>query len=419
SHGPSRRPYEAHSPPTESRWDYRSSRSFSPGTFALRYFHTSRNWSPTNSFYPFRFIAALLVTMSGEKRPAPEAFGTSQQLVVKRNKAAESAGTELVKGSSQNGALIQSVPRTSGLDAPIMELTGHSGEVFAVRFDPTAQHIASGSMDRSILLWNTYGQCENYGQLTGHRGALMDLQWSRDSRALFSASADMTLGSWDVETGERVRRHMGHEEIINCLDISKRGQELLVSGSDDGCVGIWDPRQRDVLDYLQTELPITAVALSEAGNEIYSGGIDNTIHAWDIRKKAIVYSMTGHTDTITSLQISPDSQTLLSNSHDSTVRTWDIRPFAPTNRQIKTYDGAPVGLEKNLIRASWDPKGQKIAAGSGDQTVVVWDAKTGKLLYKLPGHKGTVNDVRFSPNDEPIIVSCSSDRNMMLGELGK
>ena len=254
----------------------------------------------------------------------------------------------------------------------------------------------------------------------------MDLQWSRDSRALFSASADMTLGSWDVETGERVRRHVGHEEIINCLDISKRGQELLISGSDDGSIGIWDPRQKDALDYLQTELPITAVALSEAGNEIYSGGIDNTIHTWDIRKKAIVYSMTGHTDTITSLQISPDSQTLLSNSHDSTVRTWDIRPFAPTNRQ-----------EKNLIRASWDPKGEKIAAGSGDRSVVVWEAKTGKLLYKLPGHKGTVNDVRFSPNDEPIseyipclqakptisnmvtVVSCSSDRNLILGELGK
>jgi hypothetical protein len=31
-----------------------------------------------------------------------------------------------------------------------MELTGHSGEVFACRFDPTGQYIASGSMDRSI-----------------------------------------------------------------------------------------------------------------------------------------------------------------------------------------------------------------------------------------------------------------------------
>jgi WD40 repeat protein len=31
-----------------------------------------------------------------------------------------------------------------------MELTGHSGEVFAARFDPTGLFIASGSMDRSI-----------------------------------------------------------------------------------------------------------------------------------------------------------------------------------------------------------------------------------------------------------------------------
>lgn len=215
----------------------------------------------------------------------------------------------------------------------------------------------------------------------------------------------MTLASWDLETGQRIRRHVGHEEIINCLDISKRGQELLVSASDDGCIGIWDPRQKHAIEYLETELPITAVALSEAGNEIYSGGIDNTIHVWDLRKKSVVYSMAGHTDTITSLQISPDSQTLLSNSHDSTVRTWNIRPFAPTNRHIRTYDGAPMGLEKNLIRASWDPKGEKIAAGSGDRSVVVWDFRTGKLLYKLPGHKGTVNDVRFSPNSEPISES--------------
>lgn len=30
---------------------------------------------------------------------------------------------------------------------------GHSGEVFATRFDPTGQHIASGSMDRNIRMY--------------------------------------------------------------------------------------------------------------------------------------------------------------------------------------------------------------------------------------------------------------------------
>lgn len=100
--------------------------------------------------------------------------------------------------------------------------------------------------------------------------------------------------------------------------------------------------------------------------------------------------------------MSPDNQTLLSNAHDSTVRTWDVRPFAPADRRIQTYDGAPTGQERNLLKASWDSKGEKIAAGSGDQSVAVWETRTGKLLHKLPGHRGAVNDVRFHPLGEPI-----------------
>lgn len=113
-------------------------------------------------------------------------------------------------------------------------------------------------------------------------------------------------------------------------------------------------------------------------------------------------TLLGHTDTITSLQLSPDNMTLLSNAHDSTVRTWDVRPFAPADRRLLTFDGAPTGQERNLLKASWDPKGEKIAAGSGDQSVAIWEARSGKLLNKLPGHRGAVNDVRFSPRDEPI-----------------
>lgn len=125
---------------------------------------------------------------------------------------------------------------------------------------------------------------------------------------------------------------------------------------------------------------------------------------------------------------------------DATARTWDIRPFAPTERLIQTFDGASVGLEQNLIGASWDPSGKRLAAGSGDGSVLVWSNDDGRLLYKLPGHKGTVNCAEFSPGKEPIsksqelknscghfqtkvtnpiplVLSASSDRTMLLGEL--
>ena len=71
---------------------------------------------------------------------------------------------------------------------------------------------------------------------------MLDLQYSRDPRILFSASADTTIAIWDTQTGQRIRRHVGHDDVVNTLEITKRGAEVLISGSDDGTVGVSAPR---------------------------------------------------------------------------------------------------------------------------------------------------------------------------------
>jgi Prp8 binding protein len=97
--------------------------------------------------------------MAAEKRPASE-NSSSSQMVVKKPNLGNSKAVSVVNGSGANGALIQAAPRTSGLQAPVMELTGHSGEVFCAKFDPNGNYIASGSMDRSISEFaiNTLGK---------------------------------------------------------------------------------------------------------------------------------------------------------------------------------------------------------------------------------------------------------------------
>ena len=48
----------------------------------------------------------------------------------------------------------------------------------------------------------------------------------------------------------------------------------------------------------------------------------------------------------------------------------------------------------------------------------VWEYYTEKLLYMLPGHTGTVNEVDYHPS-EPILASCSADKRIFLGEIEK
>ena len=34
------------------------------------------------------------------------------------------------------------------------------------------------------VLWNTYGECENYAVLKGHTGAVLEVQWNYDGRCV-------------------------------------------------------------------------------------------------------------------------------------------------------------------------------------------------------------------------------------------
>ncbi|KAF9976790.1 hypothetical protein BGZ73_007794 [Actinomortierella ambigua] len=353
-----------------------------------------------------------------DKRKDPP---TSEGVLIKRQKPEESnsstsnAITIQTKGAS--GALVQKVKRTSALKAPIMLLQGQTAELYTCKFSPSGEHIASAGAERNIYLWNTYGESTNYGIIKGHTAAIVELHWSRNGDMIFTASADKTCGVYDVETGERIKKFKGHTSFVNSCSPARRGVELLASGADDGSVKIWDLRAKEAVESFDSRYQVTAVSFSEAGDLVFAGGIDNKVVAWDMRKKAVSYSLVGHMDTITGMQLSPDGNQLLTNAMDNTVRTWDVKPFAVSGtRLLKTFEGAPHGFEKNLIRPAWSKDGTMIGVGSGDRSVTIWDSVTRKILYRLPGHKGCVNEVDFHPK-EPIVLSCSTDKTMFLGEI--
>jgi len=312
----------------------------------------------------------------------------------------------------------QQPPRTSGLMAPTMLLTGHGDQVFCVRFHPGDQGdvLASGSHDKKIFLWRTYGECENYSVLSGHKNAVLQLQWVPDGQHIVSCSPDMTVREWDAVVGEQVSVMKDHSAIVNCCAMTQRGTPMVASGSDDGTVKLWDMRSKRASKSFSQGRPVTAVDMSEDGDVVYCGGIEGVVHAWDVRKDAVAMELHGHLDTITGMEVSPSGSHILTNSMDNTMRSWDIRPYAPDNRCVRVFSGHQHGFEKNLLRCSWSPDGKLVSGGSSDRIVHVWNVATGELTYSLPGHDGTVNDVAFHPT-EPILVSASSDKTLYLGEL--
>ncbi|KAE8694868.1 U5 small nuclear ribonucleoprotein 40 kDa protein [Hibiscus syriacus] len=275
--------------------------------------------------------------------------------------------------------------RTSSLESPIMLLTGHQSSIYTMKFNPAGTVIASGSHDREIFMWNVHGDCKNFIFLKGHKNAILDLHWTTDGSQIISASPDKT------------------------------GLPLVVSGSDDGTAKLWDMRQRGAIQTFPDKYQITAVSFSDASDKIFTGGIDNDIKVWDLRKGEVTMTLQGHQDMITGMSLSPDGSYLLTNGMDCKLCIWDMRPYAPQNRCVKIFEGHQHNFEKNLLKCGWSPDGSKVTAGSSDRMVYIWDTTSRRILYKLPGHTGSVNESVFHPN-EPIIGSCSSDKQIYLGE---
>lgn len=355
------------------------------------------------------------------KRKAEDVEGEEEN--VKRGRSVQSALVEYNDGSDGSQAMIVSeggIRRTSTLLGPTMLLRGHRAAVHCLKFNPNGTSLATGSFDKTISFWNVHGECENFMMLEGHKNAVLDIDYSPDGLFLASCSADKVVGLWDAEVGKRIRTWHGHSNFVNSVSVhehSTAGHLLVASGADDGSTKLWDSRARHCVKTLRLKFQVTSVAFNSTGDKVFSGCLDNNIHMWDIKKGAVQQVLSGHTDTVTGVSLSPDGNFLLSNAADNTLRMWDIRPFfAGKDRCVKLFRGHRHQMEKMLLRCAWSPDGKRVTAGSGDSFVYVWDVAGSKLEYKLPGHRGSVNEVAFHPK-EPIIGSASSDKTIYLGEL--
>lgn len=133
------------------------------------------------------------------------------------------------------------------------------------------------------MLWDVYGDCPNYAMLSGHTGAVLQIRWSRDGTLLFSASTDRTGGVWDTFTGQRVKKLRGHETFVNAIAPSMRGAQVVATGGDDGVVRLFDLRSKNPVMQFTHKYQITALTMSEAGDQIFAGSLDGTVQVWTKR----------------------------------------------------------------------------------------------------------------------------------------
>ncbi|KAL3666045.1 hypothetical protein V7S43_008837 [Phytophthora oleae] len=268
-----------------------------------------------------------------------------------------------------------------------------------------------------------------------------DIRWHPHSDYLLATAA--TNGAvviWNLERDgykhvqERVLN--GHRRAVNRICWHTSDWNVLISGSQDGTVKLWDKRGGKVVSTYQPKSEsVRDVRASPFHPNKFAAAFENGIvQVWDMRKNSQPeLKFTAHKGLVLSIDWHPtDANVLASGGRDRYVKIWELGDVWQPKQTIQTI--ASVG------RVAWRPTCVTHIATSAslmDNSIHIWDTKRPFIpVASMKGHSDIASgiswmDTPVSPNfGQPEIpgdceghdywqhmLACSKDGTLKLHSL--
>ncbi len=281
----------------------------------------------------------------------------------------------------------------------VKEFKDHDENVFSVAFSPDGKLLASGSEDKTMLLYNLETD-ELLHTFEGHFSTINDIAFNPKGKYIFSAG-DKTIRIWKPD-GTYINKIRGHKTYIWSISLTPDGNKI-ASGSFEEDFYLWDILNTEKLEtYSEHTKSVLAVDIDPDGDYIVSGSLDKSIKLWDIKAANVIKTGYGHAGNIYDIKFSPDRKYIITASRDNTLKLWD----AMTLTQIRTFNG-----HKEAVMAfDFTPDGSNIISASYDKTLRLWEVPTGKCIYVYNDHEDAINTVCFSPDGEYFASGDNDDK---------
>ncbi|KAI5924142.1 WD40-repeat-containing domain protein [Camillea tinctor] len=336
-------------------------------------------------------------------------------------------------------------------DKPVAHLLGSNGPVHALAYSASpGTYILAGSSDRSIRLYNPQPSTAIHpssshlsskklpspptpqGRLiqtyAAHGYEVLSLSVSTDNARFASSGGDRSVFLWDVASAQTLRRFGGHSARVNCVSFGGEDDSLLVSGSLDASVRVWDVRSgagKPVQVLGEARDAVSCVAVR--GAEIVSGSVDGRVRTYDVRVGRCVTDVVG--PSVTSLCLTKDGKAVLVGGLDSKLRLMDRE----SGGCLKTYSDPEWKNENLRIQSMLGGKEQYVLVGdemvtppsqSGEGRLWVWDILSGNLKAKVRvpwGPVGSEPKKKFIGKDgkekeRSNVISCMAWREDGFGD---
>jgi WD40 repeat protein len=215
-----------------------------------------------------------------------------------------------------------------------------TGVMYSARYSRNGQWVATAGEDKLVYVFNANDGSRRF-RLADHFGTVTDVAWAPEDRWLASVSLDRNVKVFDTKTGLQVANFQkasesNFEGMAYGVDFSPDGSKVVscgnhrhvrVSRTDDGEL------VREIGGF---DASVMRVRVSQTGT-VYSSSANHRMTAHNLEDGSLVRSFEGHRDWVYALAVHEATGRLASGSHDGEVRIWN----AATGELLLSFIGSP------------------------------------------------------------------------------
>uniref|UniRef100_A0A671FNJ2 Telomerase protein component 1 n=1 Tax=Rhinolophus ferrumequinum TaxID=59479 RepID=A0A671FNJ2_RHIFE len=265
------------------------------------------------------------------------------------------------------------------------ELLGHKGPVNCCSFSTDGDSLATGGRDRSLLCWDvrtptapvltcSFSAC--------HRDWITGCAWTKDN-LLISCSSDGSVGLWDPESRQQLGQFLGHQSAVSAVAAM---EEHVVSVGRDGTLKVWDHQGVELTSIPAHSGPIShcAAALEpraagQPGSEllVVTVGLDGVTRLWHPLLVFQTHTLLGHSGPVSAAAVSEASGLLLTTSEDGSIRLWEV----PKEADDTNIPRSPAAI----TAVAWAPDGSLAVSGDQAGELTLWQEAQAVATAQAPG----------------------------------